>query len=127
MIQNGIKMYLLIAIMSYNLFAGGPEVHINYKEYYKQNARYLYKIWGFDYCLNYTKNMSFNALEKQWVKEKQSILESTSKESLEELKHFIDRYRAKHNLLVICLNLYDSKEYQDEVERIVKKYCKDCK
>ena len=127
MIQNGIKMYLLIAIMSYNLFAGGPEVHINYKEYYKQNARYLYKIWGFDYCLNYTKNMSFNALEKQWVKEKQSILESTSKESLEELKHFIDRYRAKHNLLVICLKLYDSKEYQNEVERIVKKYCKDCK
>ena len=71
--------------------------------------------------------MSFNALEKQWVKEKQSILESTSKESLEELKHFIDRYRAKHNLLVICLKLYDSKEYQNEVERIVKKYCKDCK
>lgn len=29
-------------------------------------------------------------------------------------------------LLYICLELYDSKEYQDEVERIVKKYCKDC-
>ncbi|RDU60228.1 hypothetical protein [Helicobacter sp. MIT 14-3879] len=26
-----------------------------------------------------------------------------------------------------CLELYDSKEYQDEVKRIVKKYCKDCK
>ncbi|RDU59295.1 hypothetical protein [Helicobacter sp. MIT 14-3879] len=26
-----------------------------------------------------------------------------------------------------CLKMYDSKEYQDEVERIVKKYCKDCK
>ncbi|EMZ41008.1 hypothetical protein LS77_009540 [Helicobacter bilis] len=25
-----------------------------------------------------------------------------------------------------CLRVYDSKEYQDEVERIVKKYCKDC-
>ena len=23
--------------------------NINYKEYYKQNAKYLYKIWGFDY------------------------------------------------------------------------------
>ena len=27
----------------------------------------------------------------------------------------------------VCLDLYDSKEYQGEVERIVKKYCKDCK
>ncbi len=27
----------------------------------------------------------------------------------------------------VCLDLYDSKEYQDEVERIVKKYCKECK
>ena len=25
-----------------------------------------------------------------------------------------------------CMHLYDSKEYHDEVERIVKKYCKDC-
>ncbi|TLD82732.1 hypothetical protein [Helicobacter trogontum] len=25
-----------------------------------------------------------------------------------------------------CLRVYESKEYQDEVERIVKKYCKDC-
>ena len=64
MIQNGIKMYLLIAIMSYNLFAGGPKVHINYKEYYKQNAKYLYKIWGFDYCLNYTNNLSYNNHKK---------------------------------------------------------------
>ena len=30
-------------------------------------------------------------------------------------------------LLAKCLSLYDSKEYQAEVERIVKKYCKDCK
>lgn len=28
---------------------------------------------------------------------------------------------------LVCLELYDSKEYQDEVECIVKKYCKDCK
>ncbi|RDU60231.1 hypothetical protein [Helicobacter sp. MIT 14-3879] len=26
-----------------------------------------------------------------------------------------------------CMQLYESKEYQDEIERIVKKYCKDCK
>lgn len=25
-----------------------------------------------------------------------------------------------------CLEIYNFKEYQDEVERIVKKYCKDC-
>lgn len=122
--RNTLKMCLLIAVISCNLFAGGPEVHINYKEYYKQNARYLYRVWGFDYCLNYTKNMPFDTPEKQWIRKSHKF---TSKESLEELKHFIDRYRAKHNLLVICLELYDSKEYQDEIERIVKKYCKDCK
>ena len=33
-----------------------------------------------------------------------------------------------HRVLVQdCMQLYDSKEYQDEVERIVKKYCKECK
>lgn len=26
-----------------------------------------------------------------------------------------------------CMQLYDSKEHHDEVERIVKKYCKECK
>lgn len=121
--RNILKMCLLIAIMFCNLFAGGPEVHINYKEYCKQNARHLYRVWGFD-CLNYTKSMPFDTSWKQWVK---NILKFASKESLEELKHFIDRYRAKQNLLVICLELYDSKEYQDEVERILRKYCKDCK
>ncbi|TLD82733.1 hypothetical protein [Helicobacter trogontum] len=28
--------------------------------------------------------------------------------------------------LYTCLELYESKEYQDEVERIVKKYCEEC-
>ena len=45
-------------------------------------------------------------------------------------KSFIDN-KAKAKTILLprlygCLKLYDSKEYQDEVERIVKKYCKDC-
>ena len=45
-------------------------------------------------------------------------------------KSFIDN-KAKAKTILLprlygCLELYDSKEYQNEVERIVKKYCKDC-
>lgn len=29
--------------------------------------------------------------------------------------------------IATCLELYDSKEYQEEIERIVKKYCNNCK
>ncbi|WP_207942658.1 hypothetical protein, partial [Helicobacter cinaedi] len=56
-----------------------------------------------------------------------------------ELKSYIDDKATINNETILnhyknsnfsrfytCLELYDSKEYQAEVERIVKKYCKDC-
>ena len=56
-----------------------------------------------------------------------------------ELKSYIDDRATINNETILnhyknsnfsrfytCLDLYDSKEYQAEVERIVKKYCKDC-
>ncbi|WP_155243506.1 hypothetical protein [Helicobacter bilis] len=53
------------------------------------------------------------------------MLEVGGKQALAELKQFVER-RKKNSSLTNCLELYDSKEYQAEVERIVKKYCKDC-
>ncbi|EMZ36256.1 hypothetical protein [Helicobacter bilis] len=124
MIRNTFKICLFANIMFCNVFAGGPEFHIDYEKYYKQNAIYLHKVWGFEYCLGYAEKIPF---EKQWIGEKQNMSKFVSKEADNELKDFIDRYKKERNLLIICLDLYDSKEYQAEVKRIVKKYCKDCK
>lgn len=33
----------------------------------------------------------------------------------------------KNQSILQCLQMYDSQEYDDEIKRIVKKYCKDCK
>ncbi|TLD87164.1 hypothetical protein LS66_008420 [Helicobacter sp. MIT 03-1614] len=126
MIKNTLKICLFVKIMFCNILAGGLEVHINYEKYYKQNAIYLHKVWGFEYCSGYTEKIPFESHKKQWIGEKQNMSKFVSKEADNELKHFIDRYTKERNLLAICLDLYDSKEYQAEVKRIVKKYCKEC-
>lgn len=52
---------------------------------------------------------------------------------LKELKTYIDNiYKRQSNKLSAenvaqCLKIYDSHEYNAEVERIIKKYCKECK
>ena len=51
---------------------------------------------------------------------------------IEELRLYVKKKKSEINLgnlvnVAPCLEIYDSKEYQDEIERIVKKYCKDCK
>ena len=53
------------------------------------------------------------------------------KKSIEAIKSVLTEERLKEilespPLLQKCLSLYDSKDYQAEVERIVKKYCKEC-
>ena len=50
----------------------------------------------------------------------------------EELELYIKKKKSEiklGNLVYVapCLEIYDSKEYQDEIDRIVRKYCKDCK
>ncbi len=96
------------------------------ERYYRQEARKYYKAWGFDYCLNYTKELPSNHGNRSDSYARELVLEVGGKQALTELKKFIEP-RKKVSDLTSCLELYDSKEYQDEVERIVKKYCKDCK
>lgn len=43
------------------------------------------------------------------------------------ISYHYDRTNINAITIMQCLEIYDSKEYQDEVERIVKKYCKNCK
>ena len=96
------------------------------EQYYRQDARKHYKMWGFDYCLGYTKGLPNNNANRSDAYARELVLEVGGKQALAELKKFVE-HRKKYSSLTNCLNLYDSKEYQDEVERIVKKYCKDCK
>ena len=42
------------------------------------------------------------------------------------MKHVVKHSGNQSPCVLDCLKLYDSKEYQDEVEHIVKKYCKKC-
>ncbi len=49
------------------------------------------------------------------------------KQLQEEIKTYVLSQPQGISKIRTCLELYDSKEYQAEVERIVKKYCKDCK
>ena len=95
------------------------------ERYYQQDARKYYKVWGFDYCLGYTKGLPNNHAHRSDAYARDLVLEVGGKQALAELKQFVER-RKKVSNLTNCLELYDSKEYQAEVERIVKKYCKDC-
>ncbi|GAB0174118.1 hypothetical protein NHP164001_21460 [Helicobacter trogontum] len=96
------------------------------ERYYRQEARKYYKVWGFDYCLNYTKGLSNNHANRSDSYARELVLEVGGKQAVAKLKKFIEP-RKKDSSLTYCLELYESKEYQDEVERIVKKYCKECK
>lgn len=48
------------------------------------------------------------------------------KQLQEEIKAYVISQPQGISKIRTCLDLYDSKAYQAEVERIVKKYCKDC-
>ena len=85
--------------------------------------------------------------DRDWMKDKRCIITERGKKMKEEVETYVIDYKRKSieriksvlteaqfkelletpPLLAKCLSLYDSKEYQAEVERIVKKYCKDCK
>ena len=96
------------------------------ERYYQQDARKYYKVWGFDYCLGYTKGLPNNSANRSDAYARDLVLEVGGKQALAELKKFVEHRKKYSTSLTNCLKLYDSKEYQNEVERIVKKYCKDC-
>lgn len=83
--------------------------------------------WGLQYCLQYDKeNLFIQILEDRPFEMRKDVSQGRLdvKDYLDdELKYYkaLNSYRFN-----FCLRLYNSKEYQQEMERIVKKYCKDC-
>ena len=99
-----------------------------YLEIYKKEGKNLYRFWGLDYCLGYSKKLQGNTMEANHIREQEAILrKGGGEEALAELKDYIDK-NVKFKNLYFCIGMvYDSPQYQAEIERIIKKYCKECK
>ncbi|RDU59420.1 hypothetical protein [Helicobacter sp. MIT 14-3879] len=106
----------------------------------------LLKEYGFAFCLEKGYEDPKQSFEKQpsfmrhlgFIRGGSIELSMLGREKFEELEKYILTYLSnpknipitKHQsklYVLACLRLYDSPKYQDEVKRIVKKYCKDCK
>ena len=80
-----------------------------------------------DYCLKYSKKLPANTMEANHIREEEAILrKGGGEEAFAELKDYIDKYTYGHTELYLCLEMYDSPKYNAEIERIMKKYCKEC-
>lgn len=96
-------------------------------EIYKKEGKKFYKYWGMDYCLKYSKKLQANTIEANHINEREAILRNVGgEEAFAELKDYIDKYTYGYTRLFLCLEMYDSPKYNAEVERIIKKYCKEC-
>ncbi|TLD83763.1 hypothetical protein [Helicobacter sp. MIT 05-5294] len=132
---------ILVSILSNNIMAADADTsrvnlyrHILQddkiaKKMFQESARKKYELVGIDYCLKYFKCHSryyANSLIREMILEK-----GGGKGGIEEIKNFIEKQfkggKYAFQDLESCLELYDSPEYQTEIERIVKKYCKECK
>lgn len=96
-------------------------------EIYKKEGKRLYRFWGLDYCLGHSKKLQGNTMEANFIREREAILQNVGgEEALAELKDYIDK-NVKFKELYFCLGVvYDSKEYEDKVGQVMKKYCKEC-
>ena len=110
---------------------------------FKQNPVKYYKRWALAYCLGYVSNedmiVKSGCVSKGLPKEVKNLshIDNMVKifgiEAIGELKAYMDKFLYIHKIeqkgsVNACFDwIYDSKEYQNEIERIVKKYCKDCK
>lgn len=100
-------------------------VNMEGKEMFKLFARQDYKIWGLDYCANYSRDLNVESEGKKDIDSLKERLKWGGKRPLKELQNYIDKHHKIRSLLS-CFAMYDSPNYHNEVERIVKKYCKDC-
>ena len=96
-------------------------------EIYKKEGKKLYSFWGLDYCLGYSKKIPGNTMVANLLNEQEAILRNVGgEEALTELRDYIDK-NVEFKDLYFCIGMvYDSKEYQDKVEQVMKKYCKEC-
>ncbi|MGX3044700.1 hypothetical protein [Helicobacter sp. T3_23-1056] len=98
-------------------------------EIYKKEGKKFYRFWGLDYCLGYSKKIPGNTMVANLLREQEAILRNVGgEEALTELKDYIDKnVDVGFKDLYFCIGMvYDSKEYQDKVEQVMKKYCKEC-
>ena len=100
-------------------------VNMEGKEMFKLFARQDYKIYGLDYCSSYSRDLNAQSEVKKDIDSLKERLKWGGKRPLKELQNYIDKHHKIRSLLS-CFAMYDSQNYQNEVERIVKKYCKDC-
>lgn len=98
---------------------------LNYKEDYYKLIEAPYDIQEGYYLLSdfvFLSKYKFLYNDKDKIQEE---IDNSIKKSIS--NHLIYDKQQTPLYFLSCLELYDSPEYQEEIERIVKKYCKDCK
>lgn len=104
-------------------FNKDPKIYANEMKYFDKQLR-LIEDRSSIYCITTDKGKQIKNDIEQYIKDTRakelesikSVIEDKSK--LESIK--------SNPLLASCFHLYESKEYQAEVKRIIKKYCKEC-
>ena len=81
-----------------------------------------HEYYRFDFFWFYSDNRIIEAY-KQYIDSYLRWIKSLSQDEF--YKHF-DKLPNFENRFEICMDMYDSQQYNAEVERIVKKYCKSC-
>ena len=110
----------------YPLRGGYKEAMINDLAF-KENAIELYKMWGHTLCLSASAIYIREGSSVQNELKALNFSRSINKKILDEIQVYVYASTlGQSSLWWQCLKLYESKEYNAEVERIVKKYCKEC-
>lgn len=133
-----IALIMVVAIYSYASSDSIFALHSTFRK----NINEYYKLWAVGYCMGHFKvenNVKFG-YQKMPVRfdrddfKINKIVYLLGVEPLNELKAYIDKDRnyfdkgANHCLkLLIPSDIESYHSLDDEVKRIVKKYCKDCK
>jgi len=118
-------MRFISFILLWICLINGSESDVYIDSFFKSEASNNLASYGLAYCINYERSvvMSFHDSLKM-------TNHSLGNDGVMELQDYI--YKTKHDMLYTlpftkCIKIYNSQEYQAEIERIVKKYCKDCK
>ena len=88
----------------------------------EQKSFFPYEYYRFDFYWPFDKLIAIKAY-KQYIDSYLRWIKSLSQDEF--YKHF-DKLPNFENRFEICMDMYDSQQYNAEVERIVKKYCKSC-
>ena len=129
--------------LSVDFLSSRPLTKVDSEFHYFAKSRMIEtaKKFGVGICLDYYGlSQKIEIMEMQWFniffQEIEQVGNADSgrcyttnrrKQLQEEIKTYIISQPQGISKIQTCLELYDSKAYQDEVKRIVRKYCKDCK